>query len=219
MNGWCYFLREIRKKSPLPIYGIAALWLLYSYFLPMYKPSHYLILAALSVGVYLLLSKLFPGKVVTVETPSKPVTTGDSAVDALLAEGETAVAEMKRIRASVKDEAIRAKIDELADITGSIFKDVVDDKDDFTQVRRFANYYLPTTIKLLNAYDRMSSQEFKGENITGTIDRIGNILDTTIAAYKKQLDALFANQALDIETDITVLETMLKREGLSGKDF
>ena len=212
-------MREIRKKSPIPIYGIAALWLLYSFVLPMYKLSHYLILAALSVALYLLLSKLFPGKVITVETPRKPETTGDAAVDALLAEGRRAVSEMKRIRASVKDPDVRAKIDELTNITDRIFRDVLEDRDDYEQVRRFANYYLPTTIKLLNAYDRMSTEEIRGENITGTIDRIGKILDTTIAAYKKQLDALFANQALDIETDITVLETMLKREGLSGKDF
>ena len=70
-------------------------------------------------------------------------------------------------------------------------------------------------MKLLNAYDRMSGQG-EGENVSATLDRIRDILDTTAAAYRKQYDALFANEALDIETDITVLESMLKREGLAG---
>ncbi len=65
----------------------------------------------------------------------------------------------------------------------------------------------------------MAAHEIEGENISGTMERIDKILDTTILAYQKQLDALFKNQALDIETDIVVLEGMLKREGLSGKDF
>ena len=81
-------------------------------------------------------------------------------------------------------------------------------------------YYLPTTIKLLNAYDRMDSQGIEGENIDKTMKNINEMLDAAIVAYKKQLDSLFANQALDIETDIAVMNAMLDREGLSDKkDF
>ena len=75
---------------------------------------------------------------------------------------------------------------------------------------------LPTTIKLLNAYDRMGSQGIEGSNISGTMTSIEEMLDTAIAAYRKLLDSLFANQAMDIETDISVMNTLLKREGLSG---
>ena len=84
------------------------------------------------------------------------------------------------------------------------------------QIRKFLDYYLPTTIKLLNAYDRMDSQGIEGENIDKTKSSILDMLDTAIDAFKKQLDSLFANQALDIETDIDVMNTMLRREGLSG---
>ena len=65
----------------------------------------------------------------------------------------------------------------------------------------------------------MSAQEFGGENITGSMQRIEEMLDTTIAAYKKQLDALFANQAADIQMDIDTMNTMLAREGLGGKGY
>jgi hypothetical protein len=66
----------------------------------------------------------------------------------------------------------------------------------------------------------MSSQGISGSNLDKSMENIESMLDTAIAAYKKQLDALFANQALDIETDIQVMNQMLEREGLSGKsDF
>ena len=82
------------------------------------------------------------------------------------------------------------------------------------------NYYLPTTIKLLNAYDRMSSQGIEGENLDKSMKNINEMLDAAIEAFKKRLDSLFENQALDIETDIAVMNQMLAREGLSGeKDF
>ena len=82
------------------------------------------------------------------------------------------------------------------------------------------NYYLPTTIKLLNAYDRMSAQGIQGDNVGKSMKNINEMLDAAIVAYRKRLDSLFENQALDIETDIEVMNTMLAREGLSGtKDF
>ena len=82
------------------------------------------------------------------------------------------------------------------------------------------NYYLPTTIKLLHSYDRMSSQGIEGENLDKNMKNINEMLDAAIDAFKKRLDALFADQALDIETDIEVMNTMLAREGLSGgRDF
>jgi 5-bromo-4-chloroindolyl phosphate hydrolysis protein len=212
-------MREIRKKSPVPVYGLAGVWLVYCLFFPMYRLSDFLILIGCSVGAFAVLSILFPGKTEYVKEPEKPVSTGNAEIDALLAEGKKAVLEMERIKAAVRDEAVCAKIGELIIVTEKIFNDVKEDPADLKQIRRFADFYLPTTLKLLNAYDRMGSIGEAGENITSTMQRITAILDTTLEGYRKQLDALFANQALDIETDIVVLKDMLKREGLTGKDF
>ena len=76
------------------------------------------------------------------------------------------------------------------------------------------NYYLPTTLKLLNSYDRMSAQGVSGENISGTMNRVENMMETIVQAFEKQLDSLFGAEALDISTDITVLDNMMAREGL-----
>ena len=74
-------------------------------------------------------------------------------------------------------------------------------------------------MKLLRQYREMEQVGVSGVNTTGTMNRINEVLDTTILAYEKQLDALFADQALDIETDIEVLKAMMKKEGLAQKDF
>ena len=121
---------------------------------------------------------------------------------------------------SIKEPEVKSKINELMRVTDKITQDAIADPSDVPQIKKFMNYYLPTTIKLLNAYDRMSAQGIEGENLDKTMKSIDAMLDDAIAAYKKMLDSLFANQALDIETDIQVMNTMLAREGLAGgKDF
>ena len=141
-------------------------------------------------------------------------------VDPIIEEGNKALSEMGRLYMSIKDPEIRIKINEIMRITDKIIQDAIADPSDIPKIRKFMNYYLPTTIKLLNAYDRMDSQGIEGENIDKSLKSITEMLDAAIAAYKKQLDSLFANQALDIETDIAVMNAMLNREGLSDKkDF
>ena len=212
-------MREIRKKSVVPVYGGAVAWVLYCVLFPLYKTWHYIVLVCCGVLVYFVLSKLFPGKTETVEIPFEPERSGDEKIDALLSEGERAVSELCSLRDTIPGESLKNKIDEIIFVTDKIFKDLLDDPDDYEQVKRFAGFHLPTTIKLLHAYDRLDSSGVSGDNITGSMERIDKALDTILDTYKKLFDSLFENQALDIETDIKVLESMLKKEGLSERDF
>ena len=141
-------------------------------------------------------------------------------VDPIVEEGNKALSEMGRLYMSIKDDEVRGKINEIMRVTDKIVQDAINDPSDIPQIKKFMNYYLPTTIKLLNAYDRMSAQGIEGENLDKSMKNINEMLDDAIEAYKKMLDSLFANQALDIETEIDVMNTMLAREGLTGeKDF
>lgn len=141
-------------------------------------------------------------------------------IDPIVAEGNRALSEMGRLYMSIRDVEVRQKINELMRITDKITQDAIADPSDIPQIKKFMNYYLPTTIKLLNAYDRMSAQGIQGSNLDKSMKNINEMLDQAIVAYKKRLDSLFENQALDIETDIEVMNTMLAREGLAGgKDF
>ena len=111
-----------------------------------------------------------------------------------------------------------ADIDRLEDLSAKIFAQVKSDPSKLPQIRKFMDYYLPTTLKLLNAYDRMGAQGVSGENIDNTMQRVESMMSTIVAAFEKQLDMLFGSEAMDISTDITVLENMMKREGLSEDD-
>ena len=139
-------------------------------------------------------------------------------IDPILEEGNRALSEMGRLYMSIKDPEVRAKINEIMRITDKITQDAIHDPTDIPQIKKFMNYYLPTTLKLLNSYDRMSSLGIEGENLDRSMKSINEMLDAAIEAYKKRLDSLFENQALDIETDIEVMNTMLAREGLVGND-
>lgn len=209
-----------------PIYAVAVLWLVWGLFFPLYKPFHFVLAAVASVIVFCLGKVIWPNK--TYETPdpepvkeekrkkAEPESTGNPELDELIAERDRAVSEMHRLNDAIEDPAISAQIDRLESTTKKIIAHVVQNPEKLPQIRKFMNYYLPTTLKLLNAYDRMDDAGISGANIDGTKGKVENIMDTVVAAFDKQLDALFGEEALDISTDITVMENLLAQEGLGG---
>ena len=89
-----------------------------------------------------------------------------------------------------------------------------------SQIRQFLNYYLPTTIKLMEQYVTLQNQSVKTENITEGMQKIEDLLDKVIVAFQRQLDALFESDVVDITADIRVMEQMMASEGLTNKkDF
>lgn len=228
--------RNKRRRSVGFIYGFAVTWLVMAAFLPMYKLWAVITALCASILVSSVIASASGKKAQAEEEKAaaeqrekekqeseKAAAAGTSyspEVSAILAEGNRALSAMGRLYMSIKDPEVRGKINEIMRITDKIAQDAISDPSDIPQIKKFMNYYLPTTIKLLNAYDRMSAQGIEGENLDKSMKSINDMLDTAIEAYKKRLDSLFANQALDIETDIQVMNTMLAREGLSGgKDF
>ena len=210
-------MAKLVKKSPGPLYLAAAVWILWAIFAPMYAWWHFVLAAVCSVAAWLLGRKLFPDRVLIVPDPEpEPEPEPQEPVDPLLQERQRAISELRRLNDNIADEKISAQIVHMEEVTGKIFDLVAQDRTKLSQIRRFLNYYLPTTLKLLNAYDRMDQAGVEGANIDGTMGKIEAMLDQICTAFDRQLDALFANEALDISTDITVLEQMLAREGLGG---
>ncbi|MDR2502615.1 MAG: 5-bromo-4-chloroindolyl phosphate hydrolysis family protein [Oscillospiraceae bacterium] len=206
--------KEIRKKSAAPFYAVAAVFVIWGFFLPLYLPLHFILLFIIAAAAYTVFSRLFPGTVTIVELDAPPVRTGDEKLDELMARGAVTVREMREICAAVSDAELSAKIGELARITDLIFRDLAEDAEDYRAVRRFSELYLPTVMKLLRTYRDFARGGGEGENVTETMSRISGALDSITASFRRQHDALFQNQALDIETDITVLENLLKSEKL-----
>jgi len=214
-----------------PFYGFTIAWLLMAFVLPLYRLWALILAFAVSGSVFYLMGKnsakkaLKKAQAVEAEEKARKQAAPEKKsygpeIDPIIEEGNRALSEMGRLYRTIKDTDVRMKINEIMRITDKITQDAIDDPSDIPQIKKFMNYYLPTTIKLLNAYDRMSSQGIEGENLDKSMKSINEMLDAAIEAYKKRLDSLFENQALDIETDIKVLNTMLAREGLSGtNDF
>ena len=219
------------KHSVIPIYLVGMTRLVYALLLPLSSGLDYLICTVVSVVVYKVGKKYFPDKTYTMagekpeqaakqeEKPEKPKTTGNKEIDAIIQERGRAISEMRRLNDSIEDEKISRQIDHLEVVTGKIIDHVVEHPKKLPQIRRFMDYYLPTTLKLLNAYDRMDSAGIAGDNITATKTKVESMMDTITVAFDKQLDALFGEEALDISTDITVMENLLAREGLTGMNI
>ena len=142
--------------------------------------------------------------------------TGNPELDKMIADGDKAVSEMRRLNASIEDPKISAQISRLEETTGKIIDTVAASPSKLPQIRKFMSYYLPTTLKLLNAYDRMDSTGASGANIDGTKGRIGDMLDSICTAFTRLLDNLYGDEAMDISAEITVMEQMLAQEGLGG---
>jgi len=210
---------EIKRKSVIPVYGLMIVWVLYCVFVPLSGFWSFFWLAIAGAISFFVLSLIFPGKTVSIDATEEPQRTGDEKIDTLLTEGGKSIAEMQGFSNAITDESVRSKANELISITDKIFKKLLVEPGVYTQVKRFADFFLPTTVKLLGSYVKFSQSGVEGENITSTMERINSALDTTLVSYRKFFDSLFENQALDIETDISVLDTMLKKEGLLDPDF
>ena len=206
-------MKQIVRRSAASLYAAAATWLLYALLFPLYRLPHYL-MAAGAAAVVGIVARLFcPNRVE--EIPEEPKTTGNPELDKMIDDGEKAITEMKWLDDNIADPTISAQIVRLQQLSGRIFTQVEQHPEKLPQIRKFMNYYLPTTLKLLNAYDRMGQQDVKGENITATMQKVAGMMDTIVLAFEKQLDNLFGAEALDLSADMVVLENMMAREGLS----
>lgn len=233
-------MARFKKRSVLPIYAIALVWILFTLLHPLYRVSDYVSVILLSAVAFIVVKGIFPTVEYEMPDPQpepeeptdekeeeaqdapsekdddEPASTGNAKIDALIQEKDRALGEMRRLNDAIEDEEISQRIDQLEETTGKIIDQVVAQPEKLPQIRKFMNYYLPTTLKLLNAYDRMGAAGVSGENIDGTMNKIETMMDTIVMAFHKQLDALFRDEAMDIASDITVMENLLAREGLSN---
>ena len=142
-------------------------------------------------------------------------TAPDARVQQVLDKGNAFIAEIRRCNDAIPGPEISAKIDHMENIIRRIFHRARTNPEIVPDLKKLMDYYLPMTVKLLNAYADMDAQPVQGENIVNAKREIEGTLDTLNLAFEKLLDNLFAETALDVSSDITVLQTMLAREGLT----
>ncbi|HXK72695.1 MAG TPA: 5-bromo-4-chloroindolyl phosphate hydrolysis family protein [Clostridia bacterium] len=203
---------EIRHKSAMPIYLAGAVWVLYCLIFSMHKLFHIIIALSLFIAAYLILRKKFPDRVEIVEETIKY--TGAKEIDQAIEEGNKYLEDMRKANELIESPLISNKIDSLSEITKKIFNYVSEKPEKLKDIRRFLTYFLPTTVKLLNSYARAEAQDNKGENINQIKNDIEGAMDGIIESFHKHLDNLYADEAMDIDAEITVFDSMLKAENL-----
>ena len=139
-------------------------------------------------------------------------------VEQILTEGRSYLESIKEANDQIEDEVMSQKLDRLSSIVQRIFEAVKKEPSSASELRRFLTYYLPTTDKLLKAYVELVHQP-SGPNVESTKRQIEDSMDTIISAYEKLLDSLFEDMSWDVASDISVMKTMLKQDGLAGENI
>ncbi len=137
----------------------------------------------------------------------------------ILEQGKKYLAQISRLNDRIPGVDVSNKIFKIEDLTRRILDRVEEHPSSAGDIKQLMKYYLPMTIKLLTAYAEMDEQPVKVANIDRSKKEIENTLDSLNDAFGRLLDDLYKDTAWDISSDVSVLNAMLKREGLKGSDF
>ncbi len=213
----------VKRKSPKPYYGVAILWVAAAILFPLYKLWHFILLTLASVVLFTVMKKVCRDIEEQIEVEDKPksAASGDKTVDMLITEGrarlERIKSEAERSRAAHPNFAYR--VDSIALTTEKIFAYLEKNPTDLPRVRKFFTYYLPGLEKFVGTYMTMADTRIAGDTVNATMKNIEDAVAAMDTSFVHLLDSLFDNEALDIETDITVLESMMAKEGIREQDF
>ena len=133
--------------------------------------------------------------------------------------GADELARLMKVRQSIKNPSVSAGICRLEELARRIFDYAAQHPEKKDRLRRFSSHYLPRTVKICEAYARLESQGVQGENIRTAMREVEEVMDSLVQGFENQLDALFGDEALDITTDVSVLENMMSQGGLRIGDF
>ncbi len=208
MNKW----EEKRTRPVLPIYLAALVWPVGALLLPTYRLSNLLIIAGLSAVVYGLGVKLCPTRVIRRQVP---YATGSEDVDAMLAGISANLDKLHALNDAIPDPELSAAMGRMEKAGRGIATAVEQAPDKVRNIDRFARYYLPEVIKLMTTYANMEKNGVKGENADQILAELRRNAATTAKAFENQLDALYSAEAMDISTDIEVLDGILKSQNLT----
>lgn len=207
MSKWI----EVRRKSVLPWYFAGLVWLVGALVLPIYQLWALAVVAVLSVAGFFAARRICPDVVSRKEVPFM---TGQEDADQMLALIDQKRKELHQLNVRIEDAPLSAAMDRMEKACLGILNEVEQHPEKAAQVRRFANYYVQDAVKILTLYAELEEKGVQGENAAGVRAEVAQNAQTIATAFENQLDSLFARDALDISTDLEVLNGMLKGQGL-----
>lgn len=150
---------------------------------------------------------------------ARPAPSADPRVQEVLERGNAFIAEIRRCNDAIPGQEISGKISRMELIVRRIFERAQAHPEIVPDLKKLMDYYLPMTVKLLNAYAEMDAQPVQGETIRSSKKEIEDTLDTLNLAFEKLLDSVFEDTAMDVSSDISVLNTLLAQEGLTDDEL
>ena len=199
------------KPSVLPFYAAAAAGLVLSALLPVYKLWALAVALAGAAAVFLAARRVCPPQVILREVPFH---TGSGDVDQMLADIQQKLDTLHALNDALPDPELSAAMDRMEKAGRSIIEVVEAAPAKAKQVRRFANYYLPDAVYVLEQYAARARQGVRGENAAAVRAQVEKNVGTIATAFENQLDALYASESMDLSADLAVLETLMKNQGL-----
>lgn len=201
------------KKPLLPIYMAAMVWVLcFILPVPLYTLPGVLAAAVLSVLAWLLGVRLCPVRVMIREVDFM---TGSEDTDAMLSSITAQLDKLHSLNEKIPDEELSASMTRMEQAGRSIVSKVESKPEQSKLIRRFANYYLPDAVRILETYAQLDAQGVRGENADQLRSEIQGNAAGIAAAFEKQLDSLYADSTLDISADLEVLQQIMQSQGLT----
>ena len=211
-------MKKIHIKSAIPIYIAAAIWLLMGLIFPklLLKLPGLLVTAALTAAGWFVGTKLFPGREVEVQ---EKITSGDAEVDREIETARQRLENLRKANEAIPDQEITNNLDRMVASGQQIFKELGRDPKKIALVRRFMNYYLPTSEKLMEQYQVLMNTTTRGENVSSAMKTIESSLGLAANAFEKCADNLYRDDEMDIDAEIKVMQTMLTGDNLIKTDM
>lgn len=211
------------RKAGWIAFGVTAL--LYAAIFPLYRIGDFILAAAVAFLVGKVVSIMGSGLDLTThnredrereanQVEELPLS-GDDAADAMISRGQDMLHQIRSENDAIPDEVLSGQMDELEHLCVQIFKTVAEKPGKAPQIRKFMDYYLPTTLKMLASYRTMSNRGVSVSDMTEARSTVIRGMGMVLTACQKQLDTLYKDDILDVSTDIDVLEQMLKRDGFT----
>lgn len=215
------------RKAGIIAFGVTAV--LYSLIFPLYRIGDFVICGLLALIAGKLVGVMGEGLDLTThnkqdrKSAAQPVEelplSGDENADAVIAKGQEMLHTIRAENDAITDEVLSGQMDELERLCVQIFTTVAEKPGKASQIRKFMNYYLPTTLKMLASYRTMNERGVSVADMTEARSTTIRGMGMVLTACQKQLDNLYKDTMLDVSTDIDVLEQMLKRDGYAGGDL
>lgn len=213
------------RKAGVIAFGATAL--IYAALFPLYRISDFLLAGALALLVSKVVSIMGSGLDLTThnrqDQPAQPAEelplSGNEQADAVIARGQEMLHQIRSENDAIPDEVLSGQMDELERLCVQIFRTVAEKPAKAPQIRKFMNYYLPTTLKMLASYRTMQQRGVSATDMTEAHSTLVRGMGMVLTACQKQLDNLYKDDMLDVSTDIDVLEQMLKRDGFTESEL